>query len=117
MKQKQQMIGVQAATLDQHGAVSEPVVVEMAIGALKAARADYAISMSGIAGPDGGSGVKPVGTVWFGLRRVREGRVLAQRQQFTGDREAVRRQASAYALQNALATISTKDLILYDHTV
>ena len=64
---KAQMIGVREATLEQHGAVSEPVVIEMAIGALKAARADYAISISGIAGPDGGSDVKPVGTVWFGF--------------------------------------------------
>lgn len=59
------MIGVREETLAQHGAVSEPVVVEMAIGALKAARADYAVSISGIAGPDGGSEEKPVGTVWF----------------------------------------------------
>lgn len=61
------MIGVREETLAQHGAVSEPVVVEMAIGALKAARADYAVSISGIAGPDGGSEEKPVGTVWFAL--------------------------------------------------
>ncbi|HBB1262700.1 TPA: nicotinamide-nucleotide amidase, partial [Escherichia coli] len=58
---KAQMIGVREETLAQHGAVSEPVVVEMAIGALKAARADYAVSISGIAGPDGGSEEKPVG--------------------------------------------------------
>ncbi len=49
------MIGVREETLAQHGAVSEPVVVEMAIGALKAARADFAVAISGIAGPDGGS--------------------------------------------------------------
>jgi PncC family amidohydrolase len=61
---KAQMIGVQESTLEAHGAVSEPVVIEMAIGALRAARADYAISISGVAGPDGGSDVKPVGTVW-----------------------------------------------------
>ena len=64
---KSQMIGVSEATLLDHGAVSEPVVVEMAIGALRAARADYAISVSGIAGPDGGSAEKPVGTVCFGI--------------------------------------------------
>ncbi len=50
---KAQMIGVREETLAQHGAVSEPVVVEMAIGALKAARADFAVAISGIAGPDG----------------------------------------------------------------
>ncbi|MGG7447628.1 nicotinamide-nucleotide amidase [Kosakonia oryzendophytica] len=95
---KSQMIGVQAATLDAHGAVSEPVVVEMAIGALKAARADFAVSVSGIAGPDGGSEAKPVGTVWFGFASAR-GEGITRRECFQGDREAVRRQATAYALQ------------------
>ncbi len=67
---KSQMIGVSEATLRDNGAVSEPVVVEMAIGALRAARADYAISVSGVAGPDGGSVEKPVGTVWFAVASV-----------------------------------------------
>lgn len=95
---KSQMIGVKAETLAAHGAVSEPVVVEMAIGALKAARADYAISISGIAGPDGGSESKPVGTVWFGFASV-SGQGITRRECFDGDREAVRRQATVYALQ------------------
>lgn len=60
---KAQMIGVREETLAQHGAVSEPVVVEMAIGALKAARADFAVAISGIAGPDGGS--EKAG--WYGV--------------------------------------------------
>ncbi|AKL08419.1 MULTISPECIES: nicotinamide-nucleotide amidase [Klebsiella] len=94
---KSQMIGVSEATLLDHGAVSEPVVVEMAIGALRAARADYAISVSGIAGPDGGSAEKPVGTVWFGVASA-SGQGVTQRECFAGDREAVRRQATAYAL-------------------
>ncbi|SFT78972.1 nicotinamide-nucleotide amidase [Kosakonia arachidis] len=95
---KAQMIGVHPDTLEAHGAVSEPVVVEMAIGALKAARADYAISISGIAGPDGGSEEKPVGTVWFGIASV-SGEGITRRECFAGDRESVRRQATAYALQ------------------
>ena len=95
---KSQMIGVKAETLAAHGAVSEPVVVEMAIGALKAARADYAISISGIAGPDGGSDSKPVGTGWFGFASV-SGQGITRRECFDGDREAVRRQATVYALQ------------------
>lgn len=94
---KSQMIGVSEATLLDHGAVSEPVVVEMAIGALRAARADYAISVSGIAGPDGGSAEKPVGTVWFGVASA-SGQGVTQRECFAGDREAVRRQATAFAL-------------------
>ena len=95
---KSQMIGVREETLAQHGAVSEPVVVEMAIGALKAARADFAVSISGIAGPDGGSEAKPVGTVWFAFASVR-GEGITRRECFSGDRDAVRRQATAYALQ------------------
>ena len=92
---KAQMIGVREETLAQHGAVSEPVVVEMAIGALKAARADYAVSISGIAG---GSEEKPVGTVWFAFATAR-GEGITRRECFSGDRDAVRRQATAYALQ------------------
>ncbi|KNC90868.1 nicotinamide-nucleotide amidase [Trabulsiella odontotermitis] len=94
---KEQMIGVRGATLEAHGAVSEPVVVEMAIGALRAARATYAISVSGIAGPDGGSEAKPVGTVWFGFASA-NGQGITSCEHFTGDRDAVRRQATAYAL-------------------
>ena len=95
---KAQMIGVREETLAQHGAVSEPVVVEMAIGALKAARADYAVSISGIAGPDGGREEKPVGTVWFAFASA-SGEGITRRECFSGDRDAVRRQATAYALQ------------------
>ncbi|WP_336219808.1 nicotinamide-nucleotide amidase [Citrobacter amalonaticus] len=95
---KSQMIGVREGTLEQHGAVSEPVVVEMAIGALKAARADFAVSISGIAGPDGGSAEKPVGTVWFAFASAR-GEGVTRRECFSGDRDAVRRQATVYVLQ------------------
>ena len=95
---KSQMIGVSAVTLEQHGAVSEPVVVEMAVGALRAARASYAVSVSGIAGPDGGSDEKPVGAVWFGGASA-TGQGVTQRECFAGDRESVRRQATAFALQ------------------
>ena len=95
---KAQMIGVREETLAQHGAVSEPVVVEMAIGALKAARAHFAVSISGIAGPDGGSEEKPEGTVWFAFASA-SGEGITRRECFSGDRDAVRRQATAYALQ------------------
>ncbi|WP_075183581.1 nicotinamide-nucleotide amidase [Pantoea sp. 1.19] len=96
---KSAMVGVQPATLAQHGAVSEAVVREMAQGARDAADADYAVSVSGIAGPDGGSADKPVGTVWFAFAH-RAGATLALCQHFSGDREAVRRQATAFALQS-----------------
>src|SRR3972149_9526878 len=62
---KQQMRGVSEATLIQHGAVSEAVVREMVAGALANSAAQLALAVSGIAGPDGGTADKPVGTVWF----------------------------------------------------
>ncbi|MEZ3500549.1 nicotinamide-nucleotide amidase [Pantoea sp. KPR_PJ] len=95
---KQELVGVSADSLAQYGAVSEAVVREMAQGAQRAARADYAVSVSGIAGPDGGSTDKPVGTVWFGFVGP-DGVTMAKRQHFQGDREAVRRQSVAFALQ------------------
>ena len=64
---KHDMIGVDEQTLSDFGAVSEQVVCEMAKGALLTANADYAVSVSGIAGPGGGSEEKPVGLVWFGF--------------------------------------------------
>jgi nicotinamide-nucleotide amidase len=62
---KQQILGVDNQLLNSEGAVSEPVVLQMAAGALQRSGADYAIAVSGIAGPDGGSAEKPVGTVWI----------------------------------------------------
>ena len=62
---KASVLGVREETLAEHGAVSEPVVQQMALGAMERAGADYAIAVSGVAGPDGGSPDKPVGTVWL----------------------------------------------------
>lgn len=98
---KHDLLGVSEATLAAHGAVSAEVVREMAIGALRAARADLALSVSGIAGPDGGSEEKPVGTVWFGFANS-DGRGLVRKMQFKGDRDAVRLQATIFALQTAI---------------
>lgn len=98
---KEQLIGVTSQTLEANGAVSEAVVREMALGALQAARADYAISVSGIAGPDGGSDEKPVGTVWFGFAD-KQGQILALTTCFAGSRDDVRRQATEFALQTLL---------------
>ncbi|MCE0489641.1 nicotinamide-nucleotide amidase [Pantoea sp. Mb-10] len=98
---KQQMVGVQADTLARHGAVSEETVREMAAGACRTAAAEYGIAVSGIAGPEGGTAEKPVGTVWFAIAGP-DGEMLTQRRVFTGDREAVRRQSVAFALQTLL---------------
>jgi nicotinamide-nucleotide amidase len=103
---KQQMLGVKAATLREHGAVSEAVVREMASGALAASGAQIAVSVSGVAGPTGGTPDKPVGTVCIGWAR-KDGapgvEVRAETCRFGGDREAVRRQSVIRALKGVLA--------------
>ena len=99
---KQRELDVPARTLMRHGAVSGETVRAMARGALYRARADLAVAVSGIAGPDGGTPTKPVGTVWFGTA-VRRGRVVhAECRHFGGDRERVRRRAVEYALRLVL---------------
>ena len=89
-------MNVNSDTLRHYGAVSEEVVREMALGALIAAKSDYALSISGIAGPDGGTADKPVGTVWFGFATKQ--RIWAKQYHFKGERKAVREQAVQYAL-------------------
>ena len=98
---KESLVGVHPRTLDEYGAVSEEVVIEMADGALHLSGADIAVAVSGIAGPTGGSDDKPVGTVWFAWA-VRDGAdalVDASCEHFTGDRELVRESTVAYAIQ------------------
>lgn len=99
---KQRMLGVQAKTLEHYGAVSEAVVVEMAEGALRNTDADISVSISGIAGPDGGSDEKPVGTVWFAWA-VKGRPTVSCLSFFHGDRESVRRQAVEQALEGLIA--------------
>ena len=94
---KTEMLSVPAALIDAEGAVSEPVARLMAEGALAHSAADLAVSVTGVAGPGGGTERKPVGLVWFGLAR-RGGATRTLRQVFPGDRSAVRRAAVAQAL-------------------
>jgi len=93
---KVRTLGVPAALLEAHGAVSEPVARAMAEGARARAGADLALGVTGIAGPDGGSAEKPVGTVWIALADDRGTR--AEREVFTGDRALVRERAANAAL-------------------
>ena len=93
---KQVMLGVSEQTLAEFGAVSQAVVEQMALGATKAAQANVAVSVSGIAGPEGGSAEKPVGTVWFGF--AINGDVSTSCQCFSGDRHEVRSKVIEYAL-------------------
>jgi nicotinamide-nucleotide amidase len=93
---KADLLGVNAETLAAHGAVSSETAAEMAEGALRVARADIAVSVTGIAGPSGGSEEKPVGLVWFGIA-TRDG-TETRRFQFPGSRPMVRRYAVTRAL-------------------
>lgn len=101
---KMRDVGVAAQTLAEHGAVSEATVREMANGALRAAAVEMAIAVSGIAGPDGGTADKPVGTVWFAVATLeaRGPEAVCERRQLSGDREQVRRQSVQHALWLAL---------------
>ena len=129
---KEREHGVTSRTLDEHGAVSEPTVREMAVGALRVSGADVSIAVSGIAGPDGGTAEKPVGTVWFGVGKRRSGagasvsfgeapidggtggpggpnsaasagfELISEGEVFAGDRETVRRASVKRALELVL---------------
>jgi nicotinamide-nucleotide amidase len=100
------MLGVRQASLDTHGAVSETVVREMAEGAADWSLAQVAAAVSGIAGPDGGSPDKPVGTVWIGWRWA-DGKVLSRHFLFQGDRESIRRQSVLAALEGLKAGLGS----------
>lgn len=93
---KQEMLGVSSETLQQHGAVSEAVVLAMAQGALQHSLAQVSIAISGIAGPTGGSVEKPVGTVWIAWATPEQ--LVAKLFLFSGDRQQVREQAVHAAL-------------------
>ena len=101
---KQRLLGVPAALLQAHGAVSEPVVRAMAEGARAAAGADWALAVSGIAGPDGGSADKPVGSVW--LACAGPGGTCTARHCFPGDRAQVRAHSVSQALEILFLAVS-----------
>ena len=94
-------LGVEPQVLEAHGAVSREVVEQMVGGILDLSGADLAVAVTGIAGPDGGTAEKPVGTVWFAWGRPGEPPV-SRSETFTGDREAVRRQTVVTALDGLL---------------
>lgn len=102
---KMELLGVRPATLDRFGAVSAAVAEEMASGALSRALVQVSVAVTGIAGPDGGSEEKPVGTVWFGWA-VSDRATESECVQFDGDRDAVRRQTVLFALDGLLQRIS-----------
>jgi nicotinamide-nucleotide amidase len=101
---KYDTLGVSAELLAAQGAVCESVVIEMARGAAHKAKADYAIAISGVAGPTGGSSNKPVGTVWFACLGPQG--IRAVKHQLGGDRKAVREQSVKISLQQLLHQVT-----------
>lgn len=101
---KTDMLGVDAALIEQHGAVSEAVARAMAAGAVTRARAQVSVAVTGVAGPSGGSAEKPVGTIFFGWS-VR-GVVRTELMHFAGDRASVRAATVNHALRRLVELIA-----------
>ncbi len=103
---KMEMLGVGKPTLDAHGAVSRETAMEMAEGALKHSRAGIALSVTGIAGPDGGSAEKPVGLVWFGVAIDGKPAHAEKRQFENKGRDHVRRETVRTALELGIKALA-----------
>ena len=103
---KTSLLGVKNETLTQFGAVSERVVIEMALGSLEKIGGHVSVAISGIAGPGGGSAEKPVGLVWFGFASAKHS--FSCQKIFEGDRNAIRHQAVAFALRQLTAMADLK---------
>jgi nicotinamide-nucleotide amidase len=101
---KSEMLTVPAALIEDYGAVSEAVANAMASGALRHSEADYAVAVTGVAGPGGGSAEKPVGTVWIAVASVDQ--LVARRHLFAGDRGAVRAATLVSAIEALLELLS-----------
>ena len=100
---KEELLGVRRETLEQHGAVSEATARELALGALARSRGTISVAVTGVAGPSGGSAAKPVGLVCFAW--ATKGWARTESRNFAGDRESVRRQSVARALEGVLETL------------
>ena len=98
------MLGVETRTLEQYGAVSEQVAREMALGALKHSGTNIAVSVTGVAGPGGGTAQKPVGMVCFGA--TNGDIVESSTQHFKGDRDAVRTASVKFAIEKVLTLLT-----------
>jgi nicotinamide-nucleotide amidase len=101
---KSHMLGVSPELIQLYGAVSEPVALAMALGAVYRSKATAAVAVTGIAGPTGGSPGKPVGTVWIAW--CLDGQTSAELKHFVGDRQSIRRQTVEAALQGLLERLS-----------
>ena len=105
---KNELVGVPMALIAAHGAVSEPVAAAMAEGALARSRATIAISVTGVAGPGGGTAAKPVGLVWFGLAKT-GAPTVTDHQIFPGDRAVIRAAMVAHAFRLIREALSRAD--------
>jgi len=101
---KTEMLGVDPALIEAHGAVSEVVARAMAFGAVRHSRAQVSVAVTGVAGPTGGSEEKPVGTVWFGF--MVDGVLSSETKHFDGDRAAVRAATVQYAFERLLQLLA-----------
>jgi nicotinamide-nucleotide amidase len=101
---KRELLGVKAATLRKHGAVSEETAREMARGALARSRGTLALAVTGIAGPGGGSRAKPVGMVCFAW--INRKKLRSETRRFSGNRDSVRRKSVVHALQGVLDSLA-----------
>lgn len=101
---KYEMLGVHPRTIQEHGSVSAFCVEEMAVGALQNAHVQLTVALSGIAGPDGGTPDKPVGTVWIAWAGQHMS-VVSKKFHFDGDRDSIRQQATFAALEGMLARL------------
>ena len=102
---KNEMLAVPASLIEDYGAVSEAVAAAMASGALSHSQADYAVAVTGVAGPGGGSQAKPVGTVWIAVAGAEQ--LIATHHLFAGDRQAVREATLVTALAALLDLIES----------
>jgi nicotinamide-nucleotide amidase len=107
---KREQLGVAQSTLDAHGAVSEAVAAEMAIGALRTSRADVAVAVTGVAGPGGGTAAKPVGMVCFAWAS-RDGALRRETRHFPGDRAAVRHASVDRALAGLVDAVQQRSSV------
>jgi nicotinamide-nucleotide amidase len=101
---KTELLGVDAALIASHGAVSEVVARAMAFGAVRHSHAQVSVAVTGVAGPGGGTKDKPVGTVWFGF--MVDGLLTSETRRFEGDRAAVRSGTVRHALQRLIELLA-----------